>query len=142
MVIFHSYVSLPEGNNTFKKHQPGMVVNCLPPPPGSLHSFAAALRTSAKVEGFGPEGLEMPQLTKSKSFLFYRVNFNPLTKYTYVYIYIYVCVYIYALLYIYIEYPMVNFWLSTKQVIYFSDSGYFPKQQLERSTTHPVGWGW
>ena len=68
MVIFHSYVSLPEGNNTFKKHQPGMVVNCLPPPPGSLHSFAAALRTSAKVEGFGPEGLEMPQLTKSKSF--------------------------------------------------------------------------
>ena len=105
MVIFHSYVSLPEGNNTFKKHQPGMVVNCLPPPPGSLHSFAAALRTSAKVEGFGPEGLEMPQLTKAKSFLFYRVNFNPLTKYTYVYIYmcIYMYIYIYIIIYIYIS---------------------------------------
>ena len=34
-----------------------MVVNCLPHPPG-LHSFAAALRTSDKVEGFGPEGLD------------------------------------------------------------------------------------
>ena len=75
MVIFHSYVSLTEANNTFKKHQPGMVVNCLPPPPGSLHSFAAALRTSAKVEGFGPEGLEMPQLTKSKRFFLLQGQF-------------------------------------------------------------------
>ena len=45
--------------NNIEQHfleTPSMVVHCLPPP-GSLQSFAAALRTSAKVAGFGPEGL-------------------------------------------------------------------------------------
>ena len=75
-----------------------------PPPPGSLHSFAAALRTSAKVEGFGPEGLEMPQLTKSKRFFCFTGSILTHLLNIHVYIYMYIYIYIhYYIIYIYIS---------------------------------------